>query len=44
MPKNVKSHGGAVRKPYSGYNKQPGGSGIEDARYMKKARGGSVKK
>jgi hypothetical protein len=45
MPKNVKSHGGAVRKPYSGYNKQPGGSGNEDARYMMgKARGGSVKK
>lgn len=45
MPKNVKSHGGAVRKPYSGYNKQPGGSGIEDSRYMMgKARGGSVKK
>jgi hypothetical protein len=45
MPKNVKSHGGAVRKPYSGYNKQPGGSGNEDSRYMMgKARGGSVKK
>jgi hypothetical protein len=28
------SHGGAARKPYTGYNKQPGGSGNEDARYM----------
>ena len=36
MPKNVKSHGGAVRKPYTGYNEQAGGSGNEDARYMGK--------
>ena len=28
------AHGGAARKPYTGYNKQPGGSGNEDARYM----------
>ena len=28
------SHGGAARKPYTGYNKQAGGSGNEDARYM----------
>ena len=35
---------GHGRKPYSGYNKQPGGSGNEDARYMKKATGGVVKK
>lgn len=42
MPKNVKAHGGlakyahggAARKPYTGYNKQAGGSGNEDARYM----------
>ncbi len=42
MPKNVKAkgglakyaHGGPTRKPYTGYNKQPGGSGNEDARYM----------
>ncbi len=42
MPKNVKAkgglakyaHGGAARKPYSGYNAQAGGSGNEDARYM----------
>ena len=36
-----KSHPtGRGRKPYSGYNKQPGGSGNEDARYMGKAEGG----
>jgi len=29
------SHGGAARKPYTGYNKQPGGSGNEDERYMR---------
>jgi hypothetical protein len=42
MPKNVKAqgglakyaHGGKARKPYTGYNKQPGGSGNEDKRYM----------
>lgn len=42
MPKNVKAkgglmeyaHGGSARKPYTGYNKQPGGSELEDARYM----------
>jgi hypothetical protein len=42
MPKNVKAkgglakyaHGGSARKPYTGYNKQAGGSGNEDARYM----------
>ena len=28
------AHGGSARKPYTGYNKQPGGSGNEDARYM----------
>ena len=35
---------GRGRKPYTGYNEQPGGSKIEDARYMKKARGGAVGK
>ena len=35
---------GRGRKPYAGYNKQPGGSGNEDARYMGKATGGVVKK
>ena len=29
------AHGGKGRKPYTGYNKQPGGSGNEDKRYMK---------
>ena len=29
------AHGGKTRKPYTGYNKQPGGSGNEDSRYMK---------
>ena len=29
------AYGGRARKPYTGYNKQPGGSGVEDARYMK---------
>jgi hypothetical protein len=28
------AHGGGARKPYTGYNKQAGGSGNEDARYM----------
>ena len=28
------AHGGRARKPYTGYNKQAGGSGNEDARYM----------
>ena len=28
------AHGGAARKPYTGYNRQAGGSGNEDARYM----------
>lgn len=28
------AHGGSARKPYTGYNKQAGGSGNEDARYM----------
>jgi hypothetical protein len=50
MPANVKSHGGLARyahggrKPYSGYNKQAGGSGNEDAHYMGKAKGGVVGK
>ena len=26
---------GRGRKPYTGYNEQPGGSKVEDARYMK---------
>jgi len=51
FPKTVKAkgglaryaHGGKARKPYTGYNEQPGGGGNEDARYMR-ARGGAVKK
>lgn len=46
MPKNVKAkgglakyaHGGSARKPYTGYNKQAGGSGNEDARYMQRKK------
>lgn len=30
------AHGGKARTPYKDYNKQPGGSGNEDARYMGK--------
>jgi hypothetical protein len=33
------AHGGSARKPYTGYNAQPGGSGNEDARYMRSKRG-----
>ncbi len=29
------AHGGKARTPYTGYNKQPGGSGNEDKRYMR---------
>ncbi len=32
------AHGGPARKPYTGYNKQAGGSGNEDARYMQRKK------
>lgn len=36
--------GGRARKPYSGYNEQPGGSGNEDAHYVGAKKGGHKKK